>query len=49
MYGISEDKFRLWLHAIKEIPRGSRKNLLDIDQVQAVLNKYGVPGEREFD
>lgn len=48
LYGVSESTFRRWLKEIPETADSGRKNWLDVNQVEAILKKRGVPGEREF-
>ena len=50
LYGnVSESTFRRWLKKIPETAQPTASNILDVTQVEAILKKYGVPGEREFD
>lgn len=46
---VSAKTFTRWLKSIPETAKSGRANWLDVDQVSAILKKYGVPGEREFD
>jgi hypothetical protein len=49
LYGnIPESTFRRWLKQIPETANTGSKNWLNVNQVQAILDAHGVPGEREF-
>lgn len=46
---VSAKTFTRWLKSIPETANSGRTNWLDVNQVAAILKKYGVPGEREFE
>lgn len=49
MYGIPESSFRRWLKELPETKEPSRKNWLSALQVEAIIRKYGVPGQKRFE
>lgn len=48
MYGIPECSFRRWLKELPETKEPSMKNWLTALQVEAIIRKYGVPGQKRF-
>ena len=48
MYGIPESSFRRWLKELPETKEPSMKNWLTAIQVEAIINKYGIPGQKRF-
>lgn len=48
MYGIPESSFRRWLKELPETKAPSMKNWLTAIQVEAIINAYGIPGQKRF-
>lgn len=46
---VSRGTFTKWLKSVPETANTGRTNWLDAVQVEAIVKKYGVPGEREFE
>lgn len=46
---VSPRTFTRWLKSVSETANTGRANWLDVIQVEAIIKKYGVPGEREFE
>ncbi len=48
LYGLPYHSFRRWLNEIPETSVVSRKNYLNAIQVEAIIKKYGVPKEKQY-
>lgn len=44
LYGVPETTFKRWLRALPETANTGRKNWLTLVEVEAIFQRYGVPG-----